>query len=66
MSNNESKSKVTYSFEQRQVLLLKEAFTRDLIYFSKLLVDVPRDWTLTVIQDGANKELVVNIPAKKK
>jgi hypothetical protein len=34
--------------------------------FSKLLADVPKDWTLTVIQEGSQKELVVNIPAKKK
>jgi hypothetical protein len=63
---NPNKSKCTYSYEQRQVLLLKEAFQRDLSMFSKMLQDVPREWTYTVIQEGTNKELVVNIPVKKK
>lgn len=66
MSTNENKSKVTYSYEQRHVLLLKESFLRDLTYFSKLLENTPKDWSLTVIQDGDSKELVVNVPAKKK
>jgi hypothetical protein len=64
MSKTKTKSKVTYSYEQRLVLLLKEAFIRDLIYFDKLLLNTPKDWTLTVIQDGDIKELVVNVPAK--
>jgi hypothetical protein len=67
MSNDkEHSSKVTYSYEQRHVLLLKESFQRDLNFFYKLLDNTPRDWTLTVIQKGPVKELVVNLPAKKK
>lgn len=66
MSNTKPKSKVTYAYEQRNILLLKEAFARDLTYFSKLLSDLPRDWTLTVLQDGDLKDIVVNVPAKNK
>lgn len=62
----EVKSKVTYSYDQRFVLLLKESYERDLVMFTKLLDNVPRDWTFTVIQEGSRKELVVNVPAKKK
>jgi len=62
----EIKSKVTYSYDQRSILLLKESYERDLVMFTKLLDNVPRDWTLTVIQGGSRKELVVNVPAKKK
>jgi hypothetical protein len=65
MSANETKSKVTYSYEQRHVLLLKESFSRDLDLFRKLLENTPRDWSLTVIKSGDSKELVVNIPTKK-
>jgi len=63
---NDKQVKVTYATkEQRQVLLLKEAFGRDLVLFQKLLQETPADWTFTVIQSGSQKELVVNIPAKK-
>lgn len=61
-----TKVKVTYTWEQRIVLMLKEAFLRDLSLFKTLLEATPKDWTFTVISDGTTKELVVNIPAKKK
>jgi hypothetical protein len=61
-----NKVKVTYTWEQRTVLLLKEAFQRDLQLFKTLLESAPRDWTFTTLSDGTMKELVVNIPAKKK
>lgn len=63
---NQNKAKVTYTYEQRQILLLKEAFQRDLTMFSKMLNDVPREWTLTVLQEGNRRDLIVNVPAKKK
>lgn len=66
MSDNQSKQKVTYTYEQRRVLVLKEAFQRDLNLFIKMLDDVPKDWTLTVISDGPVRELIVNVPAKKR
>jgi hypothetical protein len=31
-----------------------------------MLDDVPKDWTLTVISDGPVRELIVNVPAKKR
>jgi len=63
---NPNKSKCTYSYDQLKVLLLKEAYQRDLTMFNKMLQDVPREWTYTVISEGNQRELVVNIPAKKK
>lgn len=64
---NTNKQKTTYANkEQRQILVLKEAFLRDLGMFTKLLEYVPQEWTLTVITDGDHRELVVNVPAKKK
>jgi hypothetical protein len=63
----ELKSKVTYSYDQRAVLFLKEAFLReDLKEFMRLLETSPKDWTYTVIQEGSMRDLVVNVPAKKK
>lgn len=62
----ELKSKVTYSYDQRQVLYLKEAFRGDLNLFMRLLDASPKDWTYTVIQEGSMRDLVVNVPAKKK
>lgn len=63
-----TKTKVTYSYEQRRVLLLKESFARDLNLFNKLLDDgyTPKDWSFTVIGDGSSRELVVNVPPKKR
>ena len=63
----EVKSKVTYSYDQRRILILKEAFLRgDLSLMQRLLEEFPKDWTYTVIQEGSMRELVVNVPAKKK
>jgi hypothetical protein len=64
--NKESRSKVTYTSTQFQILLLKEAFLRDLNLFKTLLERVPQTWTLTVIENGGLKELVVNVPPQKK
>jgi len=61
----ELKSKTTYAYEQRQILILKEAYERDLKLFIELLGGIPKNYTLTVIQEGSRKELVVNVPAKK-
>lgn len=61
----ELKSKTTYAYEQRQILILKEAYERDLKLFIELLGSIPKNYTLTVIQEGSRKELVVNVPAKK-
>lgn len=61
----ELKSKTTYAYEQRQILILKEAYERDLKLFIELLGNIPKNYTLTVIQEGSRKELVVNVPAKK-
>lgn len=66
MADKATKTKATYNKDQFMILMLKEAFQRDLTMFSKLLGEVPRDWTLTVIQEGNQRDLIVNIPAKKK
>jgi hypothetical protein len=67
MSNDkESKSKVTYSSGQVYILLLKEAFLRDLNLFKTLLEKAPQAWTYTVIENGGRKELIVNVPPQKK
>jgi hypothetical protein len=63
----ELKSKVTYSYDQRRILILKEAFLKgDLVLLSRLLEEFPKDWTYTVIQEGSMRDIVVNVPAKKK
>lgn len=62
-----AKMKTTFVYEQRQILLLLEAYRRDLTMFSKLLEQTPKDWTLTVITDeSGQRSLVVNVPPKKK
>lgn len=73
MSNQESKSKVTYSTNQLMILLLKEAYERDLSLFHKLVTDtsffgsaIPKDWTFTVVRTGEKRELFVNIPQQVK
>jgi hypothetical protein len=65
MPNKSSQSKVTYKYETVRVLLLKEAFMRDLNLFKSLIGEAPKDWTYTVIVNGQNRELVVNIPSGK-
>jgi hypothetical protein len=56
--------KETYADDRIIVLLLKEAFARDLVLFYKLVQDLNRHWTLTVKTEGNSKELIVNIPNK--
>jgi hypothetical protein len=69
MSTQEIKSKATYAANQLRVLLLKEAYERDLSLFHKLVTDtsffgsaIPKDWTFTVVHIGDKRELFVNIP----
>jgi hypothetical protein len=64
--NKEVKSKVTYTSTQFSILMLKEAFLRDLNLFKTLLERVPQTWTLTVIENGSHRELIVNVPPQKK
>jgi len=65
MAKTINKSKVTYNYETRQVLMLKEAYERDLGLFHKLLNDAPRTWTFTVLSTDGRKELIANIPPKR-
>lgn len=65
-TSNQSTQKVTYNYEQRSILMLKEAYQRDLALFGKLLAELPKDWTVTVIGKGRDRELIVNVPPKKK
>lgn len=65
-TSSQSTQKVTYNYEQRTILILKESYQRDLAMFSKLLSEVPKDWTFTVIGKGRDRELIVNVPPKKK
>jgi hypothetical protein len=65
MPNKSSQSKATYKYETVRVLLLKEAFMRDLNLFKSLISEAPKDWSYTVIVNGQNRELVVNIPSGK-
>lgn len=65
MSNTQqNRMKETFDFQRRSVLKLQEAFRRDLTLFCELLDKAPRDWTLTVIQEGAERRLVVNVPKR--
>jgi hypothetical protein len=55
------------------ILLLKEAYERDLSLFHKLVTDttffgsaIPKDWTFTVVRTGDKRELFVNIPQQVK
>lgn len=65
----EPSSKVTYSNGQLIVLLLREAYERDLSLFARLLTerrgDIPKEWTFTTVKKGQSRELFINIPAKK-
>lgn len=60
-----NKTKVTYNYDTKSVLLLKEAYERDINLFYKLFQEAPRNWTFTVITVEGRKELLVNIPPKK-
>lgn len=61
------KSKVTYDYKHRHVLLLKEAFKKGPFdQFSRLLSSLPDDHTVTVVTSEDNTEqLYVNMPSKK-
>lgn len=65
-TSNQNTQKVTYNYEQRSILMLKEAYQRDLVLFNKMLAEIPKDWTLTVMGKGRDRELIVNVPPKKK
>lgn len=75
MKPKEQKSKRTYSKDELNILLLTEAFERDLSLFSTLIQKkdgffdqpmIPKDWTFTVVKDqSGNRELFINQPAKK-
>jgi hypothetical protein len=75
MKPKEEKVKRTYTRGELNILLLKEAFERDLPLFASLLqkgegfFDRPiigDDWTFTVVQSGNARELFINIPPSKK
>lgn len=67
----EQKIKRTYRKNELAILLLKEAFERDLRLFSELMLakgsvmDTAKtdDWTFTVVDTGKTRELFVNVPA---
>jgi hypothetical protein len=72
----EQKSKRTYARSELNILLLKEAFKRNLILFSDLIQMkegffndspmIPNNWTFTVITDSqGDSELFVNVPPRK-
>lgn len=63
----ENKSKVTYDFTHRNVLLLKVAFKKgDFKSFQTLLSELPKQYTVTVVTENGLEELYVNIPAEPK
>jgi hypothetical protein len=71
-----TKTKVTYTQDNIGILLLKEAYERDLGLFRDLLSKqpgffdkplIPRGTTFTVVtQEDGIKELFVNVPASEK
>jgi hypothetical protein len=72
MTTKEAKTKTTYTTNQLKILLLREAFERDLSLFHKLVTDtnffgsaIPKDWTFTVVRTGGQRELFVNVPQQK-
>jgi hypothetical protein len=68
-------TKRTFSTNQLSILLLQEAFKRDLPLFRQLVTEtsgffgqpfVEKNWTFTVlISENGERELVVNVPQKK-
>lgn len=66
MSTN--KTKVTYDYERRNVLLLKVAFKKgDFKSFQTILSELPKTYSVTIVTDEhGSEELFVNIPAKAK
>lgn len=76
MKPKEQKSKRTYSRDELNVLLLTEAFERDLSLFATLVQKregffeqpmVPNDWTFTVVKNptDGSRELFINKPSRK-
>lgn len=68
--------KRTFSVNQLPILIVQEAFKRDLPLFRQLITDVggffgqpfiKKDWTFTVIvsEDG-ERELLINVPQQTK
>lgn len=76
MKPKEQKVKRTYTKDEMNLLLLKEAFERDLPLFvslvqkSESLFGAPmigKDWSFTVVKDPAGaRELHINVPTKKR
>jgi hypothetical protein len=76
MKPKEVKSKRTYAHDELNILLLKEAFERDLSLFSTLVQKkegffeqpmVKPNWTFTVVVNPTgSRELFINVPPKKK
>jgi hypothetical protein len=76
MGNKPVVSKRTYKRDEICILLLQEAFERDLPLFYQMVTakegffgeksPLKPDWTYTVVVDEQGKrKLIVNIPAKK-
>jgi hypothetical protein len=77
MKTNKQKVKTTYTREQLHVLLLKEAFRRDLPLFVELVTKrkeglfdsspmIPPGTTFTAVSEDGETELFVNLPVPKK
>lgn len=74
-SDNKTKVKTTYTQSNMGILLLKEAFQRDLALFASLLEKkvpilgqplIPAGSTFTVVKyPEGNQELFVNVPGSK-
>jgi hypothetical protein len=67
--------KRTYTRDELNILLLKEAFERDLSLFASLLQKkegffeepfIGDGWTFTVVHTGTTRELFINLPASNK
>lgn len=74
MKNKPLPTKRTYTKNELWILLIQEAFKRDLNLFNQLINQtsgffsdskVPSDWTFTVVSDESGSKLVVNKPSKK-
>lgn len=67
--------KRTFSVDQLPILIVQEAFKRDLPLFRQLITEtsgffgqpfVRKDWTFTVIvSETGERELVINVPPQK-
>lgn len=71
-----SSTKRTFSVNQLPILIVQEAFKRDLTLFKQLITDdggflgrpyIQKDWTFTVlISEDGNRELLINVPQQNK